>query len=132
MGSGASSVKAQWVRRACFVRWRFLTASKSCNIKRWKPILEEREMRLKLLLAAAAVVGAGSVATTSLAAARDYVLNPADCIPPASPPPQWYSSSYPNYFVANWEPFFRRHVYVYGPILACAAIATPPAISSKY
>jgi hypothetical protein len=23
--------------------------------------------------------------------------------------------------VANWEPFFRRHVYRYGPIAACEA-----------
>jgi hypothetical protein len=89
-------------------------------------------MQLKLLLTAAAVVGASVVATTNLAAARDYVLNPADCIPQASPPLRWYSSSYVNYFVPDWEPFFRRHVYVYGPVLACAAISTSPAISAKY
>jgi hypothetical protein len=96
-------------------------------------ILEETPMRLKLLATTVALVGASIVAATNLAVARDFVLNPADCVPPSNPPPQWYSSSYPNYFVPNWEPFFRRHVYAYGPILACAAISTPQVIiSSKY
>jgi hypothetical protein len=116
-------------------RERFLTASELCIIDFRKPILEEREMRLKLLVAAAAVVGAGIVATTNLATARNYVLNPADCVPPSNPPLRWYSSYYSNYFVPNWEPFFRRHVYVAGPILACAATSAAtvaPVISSKY
>jgi hypothetical protein len=87
---------------------------------------------LKLVLAAACVAGAGIVATTNLAGAQDYVLTAPDCVPPPPPPlPRWYYSYYPN-FIPNWEPFFRRHVYRYGPMVVCSAIATPPNISSKY
>jgi hypothetical protein len=86
----------------------------------------------------ATVLGLGLVTTINLAAARNLVLTTADCAAPSNPPAQWYTSSYPNYFVPNWEPFFRRHVYVYGPILNCAAVSTeaaivaPPVISTKY
>jgi hypothetical protein len=84
---------------------------------------------LKLVLAAAWVAGAGIVATTNMAGAQDYVLIGPDCGPPL---PRWYYSYYPNYFVPNWEPFFRRHVYRYGPMVVCSAIATPRKISSRY
>jgi hypothetical protein len=87
---------------------------------------------LKLLLAAAGVAGAGIVATTNLAGAQDYVLTAPDCVPPPPPLPRWYYIYYPNYFVPNWEPFFRRHVYRYGPIVVCSAIAAPRKISSRY
>jgi hypothetical protein len=86
---------------------------------------------LKLVLAAAWVAGAGIVATTNAAGARDYVVTAPDCVPPP-PLPRWYYVYYPNYFVPNWEPFFRHHAYRYGPIVICSAIATPPYISSKY
>jgi hypothetical protein len=94
-------------------------------------------LKLNLMLAAA-VVGAGMGATTNIAMASNYILNPADCVSPSAAPLRWYSSSYPNYFVSNWEPFFRRHIYFYGPILTCAAPPTapmtvaPPIISTKY
>jgi hypothetical protein len=87
---------------------------------------------LKLVLAAVGIVGAGIVATTNLAGAQDYVLTAPDCVPPPAPLPRWYYRYYLNYLVPNWEPFFRRHVYKYGPIVVCPAIATPPVISSKY
>jgi hypothetical protein len=88
--------------------------------------------KLKLMLAAAAVLGAGMVATTNSAAAQDYVPIAPDCVPPPAPSPRWYYTYYPN-SVPDWGPFFRRHYYRYGPISVCSAIATPPVvISSKY
>jgi hypothetical protein len=97
----------------------------------------EVDMRDFKLVTAAAVVCAGMVVTTTnLAAAQDYYVSTAqDCVPapaPSSPPWRWYDTYYPNYFVADWGPFFRRHVYRYGPIVACSAAATPSVISSKY
>jgi hypothetical protein len=89
---------------------------------------------VKLVLAAAGVACAGIVATTNLAGAQDYILTASECVAPPPPPLllRWYITYYPNYFVPNWDPFFRRHVYRYGPIVVCSAIATPPIISSKY
>jgi len=81
----------------------------------------------------AAVVCAGVITTTNMAAAQDYVSTAQDCVPaPSSPPWRWYDTYYPNYFVADWGPFFRHHVYRYGPIIACSATAAPSVISSKY
>ena len=86
----------------------------------------------KLMLAAAAALGAGIIATTNFAAAQDYVPTAPDCVAPPAQSPQWYTTSYPN-FAPNWGPFFRRHSYRYGPVMVCSAIATPPVIiSSKY
>jgi hypothetical protein len=87
------------------------------------------------LITAAAVVCAGMIAATNMAAAQDYVSTAQDCVPapaPSSPPWRWYDTHYPNYFVADWGPFFRRHVYRYGPIVVCSATATRSVISSKY
>jgi hypothetical protein len=96
-------------------------------------LFKEREMqRLKHLLAAAAVVGAGIIASTNFAEARDYVVTAADCVPPPPPPLQWYNNYLRADFVPDWGPFFRHHVYRYGPVLVCSAIALPPVISSKY
>jgi hypothetical protein len=86
---------------------------------------------LKLVLVAAGLAGAGVIATTSLAGAQDYVLTAPGCVPSPAPSWHWYYSYYPN-FVPNWEPFFRHHVYRYGPIMVCPAIAAPPIISSRY
>jgi hypothetical protein len=95
-------------------------------------MLEEWEMqRLKHLLAAT-VVGASIIAATNFAEAQDYVLTATDCVPPPPPSPRWYYSYYPNNFVPDWGPFFRRHEYRYGPILVCSEIATPPVVSAKY
>jgi hypothetical protein len=88
--------------------------------------------RLKQVLAAAAIVGAGIVATTNLAAAQDYVLTAPECVPPPPQPWRWYKNYLRADFVPDWGPFFRHHVYRYGPVLVCSAMATTPVISSKY
>jgi hypothetical protein len=89
--------------------------------------------KLKLMLAAAAVLGTGMIATTNFAAAQDSVLIAPGCVAPLAPSPRWYHTYYSNDFVPDWGPFFRRHYYRYGPILVCSAMAAPPAvISSKY
>ena len=88
---------------------------------------------LKPLLSLTAVILMGVVATTNVAEARhyrhvssDYVTSEASCAPP--PPPAM--NIYPS---ANWEPFFRRHVYRYGPSLVCdPSIATTNVISVRY
>jgi hypothetical protein len=86
----------------------------------------------KLIVAAAAIAGIGFLAMTNLAAAQNY--GTPDCAVATAPslPWRWYDTHYPNYFEADWGPFFRHHVYRYGPIVACSAAATPPVISSKY
>lgn len=87
--------------------------------------------RLKCLLAAAAVVGAGLIATTNFAEAQDYVVTGPDCVR-APPPWRWYKNYLHTDFVPNWGPFFRHHVYRYGPVLVCSAMARRPVIDSKY
>jgi hypothetical protein len=84
-------------------------------------------------LITAAVICAGIVATTNLATAQDYVPTVEYCVPTTDTPPswRWWASYHPD-FVRNWGPFFRRHVYRYGPIAVCSAPATPAVISSKY
>jgi hypothetical protein len=64
-----------------------------------------------------AVLGAAILAATGCAEASDST-NAVECTAP--PPPLWY-----HYPTANWEPFFRRHLYRYGPILACSHLVTP-------
>jgi hypothetical protein len=88
---------------------------------------------LKLILAVFVLIGAGNTLTTNFAKAQDYPAIASDCIPPAPQEPRWYYSYYPNNFIPDWGPFFRRHEYRYGPVLVCSAIATPRVIiSSKY
>jgi hypothetical protein len=91
-------------------------------------------MRDFRLMTAAVVAFVGIVTTTNLAAARDYVSTVQDCAPATVTPLslRWWDTYHPDYFVADWGPFFRRHVYRYGPILLCSAAATPSVISSKY
>jgi hypothetical protein len=84
-------------------------------------------------LITAAVVCAGIVTTTNLATAQDYVPIVQDCVPAIANLPSWrWWETYHRDFVRDWGPFFRRHVYRYGPILVCSASATPSVISSKY
>jgi hypothetical protein len=76
-------------------------------------VMQTSQMVLTALLA----LGAAAAVTTNAAEARrynNYIVSAADCnvVPP---PPTLYI-----YPAANWEPFFRRHFYRYGPILACA------------
>jgi len=87
--------------------------------------------RLRCLLAAAAVVGAGVIATTNFAEAQDYVVTAPDCVPPPQPW-RWYHNYLRAGFVPDWGPFFSHHVYRYGPVLVCSAIATQRVIYSKY
>jgi hypothetical protein len=42
-------------------------------------------------------------------------------------PPPARLHIYPS---ANWEPFFRRHVYRFGPIVACERTTAPEAVIS--
>ena len=72
---------------------------------------------MKATLVVVAVLGAAILAATGRAKAGEYI--PAvECTPP--PPPLWY-----HYPYANWEPFFRRHMYRYGPILTCSHLVAP-------
>jgi hypothetical protein len=91
---------------------------------------------LKLILTASVVLGTTAVATMNSAEARrhrpvvvynDYLGSGATCsIVPPSLPPYIFPA-------ANWEPFFRRHVYRYGPILTCApSIETTSVVSVRY
>jgi hypothetical protein len=82
----------------------------------------------KVVLTVLLVLGTTAAVTMNAAEARrysDYVVNADSCsiIPP---PPTLYI-----YPAANWEPFFRRHVYRYGPILACA-LETTNLVSVRY
>jgi hypothetical protein len=90
--------------------------------------------KLKLMLAAAAVLGAGMTATTNFAAAQDSVLTAPGCAAPPAQPWRWYKTYHSDDFVADWRPFFRHHYYRYGPILDCPAMAAPEPVtlSSKY
>jgi hypothetical protein len=88
---------------------------------------------LKLILTVSVVLG--TLAAMDCAEARryrhvavynDYAVSDASC--GVVPPPAQYI--YPS---ANWEPFFRRHVYRYGPILTCApSVETTNLVSVRY
>jgi hypothetical protein len=91
---------------------------------------------LKLILTASVVLGMTAVATMNSAEARRYrhvvvdnnylVSEPSCSIVPLSLTAYIFPA-------ANWEPFFRRHVYRYGPILTCApSIETTNAVSVRY
>jgi hypothetical protein len=84
-------------------------------------LMQNSKMALTVLL----VLGTTAAVTMNPAEARryrhvynDYVVSDASCSPI---PPPYTLYIYPT---ANWEPFFRRHVYRYGPILACALSTT--------
>jgi hypothetical protein len=90
----------------------------------------------KAFLAVLVALGTTAAVTMGPAEARryrhagvynDYVVSDASCsIVPPSPTLYIYPA-------ANWEPFFRRHVYRYGPILACApSIQTTNLVSVRY
>jgi hypothetical protein len=76
-------------------------------------VMQTSHMVLTVLL----TLGTAAAVTTNAAEARrynNYVVSAADC-GIVRPPPTLYI-----FPAANWEPFFRRHFYRYGPILACA------------
>lgn len=90
---------------------------------------------LKLILTVSVVLGTTAVVAMNSAEARRYrhlgvynydVVSNASCS--IVPPRALYI--YPS---ANWEPFFRRHLYRYGPILTCApSIETTNVVSVRY
>lgn len=89
---------------------------------------------IKLILTASLVVGTTAVAMNSAEARRirhvvtynDYVVSGGACSVPAPRPTYIYPA-------ANWEPFFRRHVYRYGPILICEpSFQTTNLVSVRY
>ena len=84
---------------------------------------------------AAVVAVAASAGVSSGAEAGHYRYSeviPAAACGPVPPPARLYI-----YPAANWEPFFRRHFYRYGPLVACdlsvvgASVATP-VVSVRY
>jgi hypothetical protein len=89
----------------------------------------------RVIIAAMAVTASGLM-TMSAAEARHYrhahaysddALSETACGP--IPPPSTLSI-YPE---SNWEPFFRRHVYRYGPLVVCTqAAAGTDVISVHY
>jgi hypothetical protein len=93
-------------------------------------------MPMARVIFAAMLVAAGGLMTTEAAQARhyrharaysDFAVDVSTCGPIPAPASQVI---YPE---ANWQPFFRHHVYRYGPVLACAlAPANANVISVRY
>lgn len=85
----------------------------------------------RLIVTASLVIGTTAVATTNFAEARryrhaDYVVSAGACVEPSAPLAYVYPA-------ANWEPFFRRHEYRYGPILICnPSIQAAKVLSVRY
>jgi hypothetical protein len=100
---------------------------------------EEILMRsLKSILIVSAVLAASigsAVAQPYRQFAGDYAVG--GCATPIAPNTylwaNWfYSPVYHIYPAADWEPFFRRHVYRYGPIVCAPSIVATNAISVRY
>jgi hypothetical protein len=108
---------------------------------------------LKAILMMSAVFATSAAATMNSAEARhyrhvavdsDYVVSAASCSVLPPPTLSFYPGAFnfPNgyaypvpyiYPAANWEPFFRRHAYRYGPVLTCLpSIETAHVISVRY
>jgi hypothetical protein len=99
---------------------------------------------LKSILIISVVLATTVTASLNSAEARpyrqltdDYAVSDAGCATPIAPNTflwaNWfYSPVYHIYPVADWEPFFRRHVYRYGPIVCAPQIAATNAISVRY
>ena len=99
---------------------------------------------LKSIVIIATVLATIAAASLSSAEARpyryaagDYAVSDAGCATPIAPNTflwaNWfYSPVYHIYPAADWEPFFRRHVYRYGPIVCAPLVATTNAISVRY
>jgi hypothetical protein len=85
---------------------------------------------IKRVLTATAATIATILAMSATAEARHirYVgYEPTYACGPVPPPATLYI--YPS---ANWEPFFRRHFYRFGPIGACERVAPDGPISVRY
>lgn len=79
-------------------------------MKRTKPILTAA-----LILGTAAIVATGPAEARHLRHAGVYAVTAGACSEPGPRPLAIYPAP-------NWEPFFRRHVYRYGPILICEPV----------
>jgi hypothetical protein len=78
----------------------------------------------------ATAVAAVTILASAMAEARHirYVgYEPTYACGPIPPPATLYI-----YPAANWEPFFRRHFYRFGPIMACEPVAPSGPISVRY
>ena len=77
--------------------------------------------RIKLILTASIILGTTALAASGPAEARHlrhsgaYAVSAGACSEPGPRPLAIYPAP-------NWEPFFRRHVYRYGPILICEPV----------
>jgi hypothetical protein len=78
-----------------------------------------------------AFVVAAAATGSSAADARHYSSAESAAVYVCGPlPASTWLYIYPT---ANWEPFFRRHVYRFGPIVACeTSAANSSAISVRY
>lgn len=76
----------------------------------------------KLIVTASVVIGTTVVALNSAEARRNTVSEYA-----CSAPSSQFTYIYP---VADWEPFFRRRFYRYGPILICDSPSHPTTVIS--
>jgi hypothetical protein len=93
-------------------------------------------MPMARVIFAAMALTAGGLMTMTSAEARhyrhsraysDFAVDASTCGPI---PPSASQYIYPE---ANWEPFFRHHVYRYGPVMACALVpASTNVISVRY
>jgi len=77
---------------------------------------------IKSILTASLILGTTAIAATGSAEARHlrhaggaYAVTAGACSDPGPRPTYIYPAP-------NWEPFFRRHVYRYGPILICEPV----------
>jgi hypothetical protein len=90
-------------------------------MKRTKPILTA-----SLILGTAAITAAGPAEARHLRHGSAYVVSAGACSEPGPRPMAIYPAP-------NWEPFFRRHVYRYGPIMICEPVLqTTNVISVRY
>jgi hypothetical protein len=74
---------------------------------------------IKPILTASFILGTTAIAATCSAEARhaggSHAVTAGACSAPGPRPTYIYPAP-------NWEPFFRRHVYRYGPILICEPV----------
>jgi len=85
---------------------------------------------IKPILTASLILGAAAITTAGSAEARHlrhvHAVTAGACSEPGPRPLLIYPAP-------NWEPFFRRHVYRYGPILVCEPVLqATPVISVRY
>jgi hypothetical protein len=127
-----------------FARLRSISRFRALNICSKIEFEEIQMQNLKSILIISAVLATIAAASIGSTAARpyqqlvsDYAVSDTGCATPIAPNTflwaNWfYSPVYHVYPAADWGPFFRRHVYRYGPIVCTSPIATPNVISVRY